>query len=443
MNTVDTIAALASGVNGAIAVLRLSGSDALKIAHRLIGGNIHLDGENTRKMLLVRIGCDHALAVYFKGPASYTGEDVVEFQCHGGAKVARSVLDLLLAQPECRLAEPGEFTFRAFVNGKMDLVQSEAVADLIESDNEMAMKIASRQLDGLLSRLFKDLREKLIFCLSECESRLDFPEENLDWDEELPEKIAGAVQQVRKLLDSAGRGEILRNGVKTVIAGKPNAGKSSLLNFLLGYERAIVTDIAGTTRDSLEESVVIRDIPVRLIDTAGLRENAGEIEKIGIERSYKYLDEAQVVFWMLDASAGDAADLLEYKSVHNKVIAVWNKCDLLEKNAVLPELPVKTVKISVLHGEGLEELCDAFEEAVWGMDERGNEAEFAVNARHATLLKEVEGLLGEAIINCMEHEFELAAVQLQLAVRNLGFITGETADVDILGEIFSRFCIGK
>lgn len=443
MNTVDTIAALASGVNGAIAVLRLSGSEALKIAHRLIGPKIRLDGENTRKMMLVRIGFDHALAVYFKGPASYTGEDVVEFQCHGGAKVAKSVLDLLLAQDECRLAEPGEFTFRAFVNGKLDLVQSEAVADLIESDNDMAVKIASRQLDGLLSNRLKELRELLIFCLSECESRLDFPEENLDWDEELPEKIAGAVNQVQILLDSAKRGDIFRNGVKTVIVGKPNAGKSSLLNFLLGYERAIVTDIAGTTRDSLEEKIVLRNIPVRLIDTAGLRENAEAVEKIGIERSYKHLDEAQIVFWMLDASAPDCAELLEYCKKNENIIAVWNKCDLIDEKTILPELPVPSVRISVLNGSGLEALSDAFEAKVWGMDERNNESEFAVNARHAALLSEIKTILGEAIINCMEHEFELAAVQLHSAVRNLGFITGETADVDILGEIFSRFCIGK
>ena len=443
MNTVDTIAALASGVNGAIAVLRLSGSESLKIAHRLIGGKVRLDGENTRKMMLVRIGFDHALAVYFKGPASYTGEDVVEFQCHGGAKVAKSVLDLLLSQDECRLAEPGEFTFRAFVNGKLDLVQSEAVADLIESNNDMAMKIASRQLDGLLSNQLGILREQLIFCLSECESRLDFPEENLDWDEELPEKLSTALEEINSLLASAKRGEILRNGVKTVIVGKPNAGKSSLLNFLLGYERAIVTDIAGTTRDSLEETVVIRNIPVRLIDTAGLRENAEAVEKIGIERSYRYLDEAQVVFWMLDASAPDIAELLDFCRKNQNIIAVWNKCDLITDSAALPELPVPSVRISVLKGQGLDALSNAFEEKVWGMDEHSNETEFAVNARHAALLEEIKIILAEAIMNCMEHEFELAAVQLQAAVRNLGFITGETADVDILGEIFSRFCIGK
>ena len=443
MNTVDTIAALASGVNGAIAVLRISGAEALNIAHRLINSKVRLDGENTRKMMLVKVGYDHALAVYFKGPASYTGEDVVEFQCHGGTRVAKSVLNLILSQDECRLAEPGEFTFRAFVNGKLDLVQSEAVADLIESNNDLAMKIASRQLEGSLSTKLHVLREKLLFILSECESRLDFPEENLDWDEALPEKIADALNEVQQLLDSAKRGDVMRNGVKTVIVGKPNAGKSSLLNFLLGYDRAIVTDIAGTTRDSLEESVIIRDIPVRLIDTAGLRENAETIEKIGIERSYKHLDEAQVVFWMLDASAPDVDELLKYSTKNSNIIAVWNKCDLIDKDTILPMLPVPSVRISVLKGEGLNELSDAFENAVWGMDEHANEADFAVNTRHAALLKEVKTMLAEAIINCSAAEFEIAAVQLHAAMRNIGFITGETADADILGEIFSRFCIGK
>jgi tRNA modification GTPase len=233
-------------------------------------------------MKLGRIGLEPALAVYMKSPHSYTGDDVVEIQCHGGVAAADHALKKIFAAG-ARCADPGEFTFRAFVNGKLDLVQCEAVADLIESNNDMAMKIASRQLDGLLSNRLGVLREQLIFCLSECESRLDFPEENLDWYEELPEKLANAVEQLQILLDSAKRGDIFRNGVKTVIVGKPNAGKSSLLNFLLGYERAIVTDIAGTTRDSLEEKIVLRNIPVRLIDTAGLRENAGEIEKIGID----------------------------------------------------------------------------------------------------------------------------------------------------------------
>ena len=182
---------------------------------------------------------------------------------------------------------------------------------------------------------------------------------------------------------------------------------------------------------------------MRLIDTAGLRENAEAVEKIGIERSYKHLDEAQIVFWMLDASAPDCAELLEYCKKNENIIAVWNKCDLIDEKTILPELSVPSVRISVLNGSGLEALSDAFEAKVWGMDERNNESEFAVNARHAALLSEIKTILGEAIINCMEHEFELAAVQLHSAVRNLGFITGETADVDILGEIFSRFCIGK
>lgn len=443
MNTVDTIAALASGVNGAIAVIRISGAEALNIAHRLIGTKVRLDGENTRKMMLVKVGYDHALAVYFKGPASYTGEDVVEFQCHGGAKVAKSVLELIISEDDCRLAEPGEFTFRAFVNGKLDLVQSEAVADLIESNNDLAMKIASRQLEGSLSGKLHDLREKLLFILSECESRLDFPEENLDWDDQLPEKIADALAQVQMLLDSAKRGDILRNGVKTVIVGKPNAGKSSLLNFLLGYDRAIVTDIAGTTRDSLEETVVIRNIPVRLIDTAGLRENADAVEKIGIERSYKHLDEAQIVFWMLDASEPDTSELLEYCAKNDNIIAVWNKCDLICADAELPELPVESVRISVLNGSGLDDLSNTFEEKVWGMDEHANETDFAVNARHTALLEDIKETLSEAILNTSACEFEIAAVQLHSAMRNLGSITGETADADILGEIFSRFCIGK
>ncbi len=442
MNTTDTICALATAVGGAIAVVRISGPRALEFGRNVWRGRAGLGPENRRKMLLGRIGGDPVLAVYMPGPGSYTGDDVVEFHCHGGALAADSALRASL-DAGCRQAEPGEFTFRAFVNGKLDLVQAEAVGDLISAQSRSALHLAERQLQGALSREFGELRKSVLDVLAECESHLDFPEESLDWDSELGAKLEPVLHRVETLLATDRTGQVLREGIRVVIAGRPNAGKSSLLNALLGYERAIVTAIAGTTRDTLEEGAVIASIPVRLTDTAGLRESEDPVERIGVGRSRDTLRTAEVVFWVLDASEpGLDAEVAEFRAAgHPKKIAVWNKIDLARGRA-LPELDAPTVCVSAVRGENLDELGQMFAGLVWESGD-WSEPEIAVNARHTGELKLLAVMLPEAMELLTRSEWELAAIPLRHSLDALGRITGENADPDLLGNIFGRFCIGK
>ncbi len=442
MNTIDNICAPATAMGGAVAVIRISGPDALNIGQRVWHGRSHLSGGNARKMLLGHAGGDHVLAVYMPGPHSYTGDDVVELHCHGGNLVCRAVLDTLLAAG-CRMAEPGEFTFRAFVNGKMDLVQAEAVGDIIDAQSDMALHLAERQLSGALSRELSSIRAGLIEVLAECESHLDFPDESLDWDMELAAKLAAPAAGLDRLCRTEQAGKLLRQGIRVVIAGRPNAGKSSLLNMLLGYDRAIVTDIAGTTRDTLEEHAVLNGIPVRLTDTAGLRECCDAVEKIGVQRSRESLRTAEMVFWMLDSSAPDLGEEAEelLAAMPPKVIAIWNKSDLVPER-ILPELPCPAIRISALTGENREALAELFSQMVWESGQ-WSEPEIAVNARQQALAAEAAQVLPEAIRLIALSQWELAALPLRTAIDAIGKITGENTDPDVLENIFGRFCIGK
>lgn len=452
MNTEDTISAICTGVGGAISIIRISGPQSVTVAGKVWHGKSRPGSSTARKMLLGKITAandadgEPALAVYMPGPNSYTGDDIVELHCHGGTLCARRAFDAVIAAG-ARLAEPGEFTFRAFVNGKMDLTQAEAVADLIYAHSNMALHLAERQIAGALKSHINRLRTILIDILSECESRMDFTEENLDWTGAgiFVERISGVRQEINKLKDSGREGVILRNGIRVVLAGKPNVGKSSLLNLLLGYERAIVTQLPGTTRDTLEETANIRNIPVRLTDTAGIREATSMIEGLGIDRSRKTIKEAQIVFWILDASSTtvseDVMEMEEHLAGHRNVIVVWNKLDLAE-NAPLPELKYPSARISVTAQSGINELMDIFEKAVWGFPHT-EEPEIAVSARHTALLNEADETLAGANDKLVSAEWELAAVHLRAAIAALGSITGENVSPDILENIFSRFCIGK
>ena len=442
----DTIAALCTAPGGALAIIRISGPDALEASKRVWTSRKPLSPENPRVLTFGHtlredgVRGETCMAVFMPGPASYTGEDVVEIQCHGGEYAPRALLERIFRTGFVRCAEPGEFTKRAFLNGKLDLTQAEAVADLISAKSESAGRLAERQLSGALGDLYH--------LLAEIESRLDFPEENLDWKpcEELLVTIDTVRAELAKLLSGRESSAILRDGVRLVIAGSPNVGKSSLLNRLLGYDRAIVSDIPGTTRDTLRESAGIRGIRVELTDTAGIRENAADaIEGMGIERSKTSLNLAEIVFWILDATADPAADLRKLSETvpaQADVIAVWNKTDLLPSGFHPPACRHKSVAVSAKTGNGIPELLELFEQSVWKNGDR-SEPECAVSLRHARALEEADTALlhtrGE-----IEHEFyELAASNLRLAVASIASITGESATPDVLEDIFSRFCIGK
>jgi len=453
MNTVDTIAAICTGVGGAISIIRISGADALEIGNKVWKGSRELSLEDKRMMLLGRtvstadseLG-DPAMAVYMPGPNSYTGDDVVEIQGHGGTLSTKETLRAIL-NAGARLADPGEFTYRAFVNGKMDLTQAEAVSDIITAHSDMALHLAERQISGKLGSTVSELREVLYNILSDIESRMDFAEVDLDWTDnsEFEEQIEVVLSKAQKLWESKNEGVLLRDGIRVVIAGKPNVGKSSLLNRILGFDRAIVTDIAGTTRDTLEEFATIRNIPVKVVDTAGIREADDIIEGMGIERSKESMKTAQLVIWMIDASADDVeAELAEMKEhVHDsdRIITIWNKIDE-QKVEGLPETGLPNVQISVKDDLGVETFLDLFEETVWGF-KHTEEPEFAVSERHAALLDQVLESLPFAMNLLMENDLELAAIHLREAIYALGSITGEDVDPDVLDNIFSRFCLGK
>ena len=457
MNTIDTITALCTVPGGAISIIRISGEHALKIGNRVWKGKGKLSVTTPR---ILHYGhCfsagddngDPALAVFMQAPHTYTGEDVVELHCHGGALISKNMLDAIV-KAGARVAEPGEFTFRAFMNGKMDLTQAEAVGDIIAAHSNMALSLAEKQMAGNLGARIHDVRGVLLEILSEVESRLDFGEEDLDWKkpERLCRDLNSACRQIKELLDSRTEGVVLRDGIRMVIAGRPNVGKSSLLNLLLGYDRAIVTELPGTTRDTLEEYATIRGIPVRMIDTAGIREADNLIEGIGIERSFASLSQAQVIIWMMDASGDIDAEystMIEHVGKKKNAIAVWNKSDLMEQFSALTgitqnNLNLPVIALSVYTSKGIDAFLDAVENCVWQGRHHG-ESEVAVSSRHAALLDNALEHLPGADENIKQEEWELAAVRIRRAVFALGTITGEDADPDVLDDIFSRFCIGK
>lgn len=450
----DTIAALCTAPGGALAIIRISGPDALEASRRVWASGKPLSAERPRVLTfgyaLREDGSpgETCMAVYMPGPASYTGEDVVEIQCHGGEYAPRAMLERVFRSGSVRSAEPGEFTKRAFLNGKLDLTQAEAVADLISAKSESAGRLAERQLSGVLGERIRGASETLYHLLAEIESRLDFPEENLDWKP--CDVLLAEVDSVRGVLAGLLSGKessaILRDGVRLVIAGSPNVGKSSLLNRLLGYDRAIVSDIPGTTRDTLRESASIRGIRVELTDTAGIRENAADlVEGMGIERSKSSLSLAEIVFWIFDASADPAGEIRKMRETvpaRAETIAVWNKVDLLPEGFSAPDAGVKSVSVSARTGEGIDGLLELFERAVWKNNDR-SEPECAVSARHVRALEEADAALLRTREEIANEFYELAASNLHLAMAAIASITGESASPDVLEDIFSRFCIGK
>lgn len=443
----DTAAAISSGPGGAIAIVRITGPRAAEAAEKVWFTAAEPITATPRKMRLghaLAPDGENCMAVFMPGPKSYTGEDIVEIQCHGGSFAPERLLNAILATGIVRMAEPGEFTRRAFLNGKMDLTQAEAVLDLIQARTADAARLAERQLSGRLGNRIREAASPLLNVLAEIESRMDFPEEDLDWrtNDELIALLSPARSILRDLLAGSRAGAIIRNGVRLVIAGAPNVGKSSLLNRILGYDRAIVTNIPGTTRDTVEESATIRGIQFRLTDTAGLREDAADaVENFGIERSRDSLKSAEVVIWMLDPTADEEKQLTEMQKTltetgcHAKVLSCWNKCDQKKPDS-------GDIVFSALTGEGVEELFDHLA-AIVRADISERESDIAVAQRHEALLRNALEQLDASEEEIRQEDWELAAVRIREGIRALGTVTGENASPDVLDEIFSRFCIGK
>ncbi len=402
---------------------------------------------------------DEGIALYFSNPNSFTGEDVVEFQGHGGPVVLDLIMQTCISLG-ARSAKPGEFSERAFLNGKMDLAQAEAVADLIDSSSEQAARCALRSLQGVFSEKIQALLEQLIYLRMYVEAAIDFPEEEIDFlsDGKVTAMLDKLKSTVANVLQEANQGAIIREGMNVVIAGRPNAGKSSLLNALAGQERAIVTDIAGTTRDVLKEHVHIDGMPLHIIDTAGLRDAPDEVEKIGIERAWREIEEADRVLLMVDSSAeetepslllhalydekGYAAETDELIESH-RITVIRNKADLSSESIGFNdngEFP--TITISAKHNRGVDALRDHLKQ-VMGY-ESAAEGGFIARRRHIEALQSAQQsiLTGEAQLQGMAAG-ELLAEELRMAQQSLSEITGEFSADDLLGEIFSSFCIGK
>lgn len=442
-----TIAAVSTAFGeGAIAVLRLSGPQAVDIADALFTGKTAPSAMASRVQhfgSLMEGGrkLDDVLLSVHRAPRSYTGEDVVEINCHGGVLVSRRILEAILAQG-ARSAEPGEFTRRAFLSGKMDLTQAEAVMDLISAQTDLALRAATEQLEGRLGARVRDLREALIGLLAHVEAYIDFPDEDIDPETgaALLARLDAVRDEARTLLGTARQGKILREGVRTVIYGEPNVGKSSLLNLWLGYERAIVSARPGTTRDVIEEVINLRGIPLRLVDTAGVRETADEVEREGMERTQRELERADLVLHLMDGSQELPSDLPEIRT-GSQVLRVLNKIDLGEHPSWAGQ---PAVRISCLGALGIAALDEAVFGRVIGGQTAHRDWAVAINARHKACLESTLTWLQagrDALAGGLSPEF--VAEELRAALNSVGEIVGRVDVEDILGRIFSTFCIGK
>ena len=380
-----------------------------------------------------------------RAPRSFTREDVVEITCHGGLLPAKLVLDTLL-ENGARLAAPGEFTRRAFLNGRIDLAQAEAVADLIDSRTELALAAANEQLAGKLSQRINLLRDDLMKILAHLEAHIDFPDEDIapDTREKLIGRLQAGLVFIDQLLRTANEGRILRRGIRAAIIGRPNVGKSSLLNQLLGHDRAIVSPIPGTTRDTIEETANVRGLPVIFIDTAGLREASDDIELEGIRRSRGALADAELILLMLDASEPLAADDETFLSefAQKKRLLIRNKIDLPVRLQLPPG--IEALDVCCLTGKGIEEVKDAIKEKVWAGEIQAGMWQVMINARHQDALQRARAAL-ERTVAAMRGGLglELAALDLRIAANAVGEIVGKTTTDDLLDAIFSQFCIGK
>lgn len=463
----ETIAAISTPAgSGGIAVVRVSGSNAIAIVDKIFRGKIKLSDAESHKTLLGKIEqpfekgngfLDEVLVTVFRAPNSYTAEDVVEISCHGGIFLTQRILELTV-ENGARLAEPGEFTQRAFLSGRLDLSQAEAVADIIRAKTDLSLKAALSQFQGALSKRVKEIRASLIEVCSFLELELDFAEEDVEFanKEEVAKRLADTIKSIEDFLATYKRGKILREGAKLVIAGKPNVGKSSLLNALLKEERAIVTEIPGTTRDTLEEQLDIRGILFRVVDTAGVRASKDKLEKIGVERTLNQIKEADILLFLFDGSSPldqQDSELIERilslrkESGQNGLVAAINKVDLkkrLSKNVVKKHLGIDEVlEISAKEHQGFKELESVFLNQTVGQEALHGEPAVSNIRQKQALGSAIDSLKAARASLRKGLSSEFVAVDLRLALDLLGEIIGEVTTEDILANIFSRFCIGK
>lgn len=455
----DTIAAIATGMtNAGIGIIRISGEDAIAVADKVFRAKNPDKKLAMTKSYSALFGnicdgdcvLDEAICLVMRAPNSYTTEDVVEVQCHGGIVMLRKILELIL-NSGARAAEPGEFTKRAFLGGRIDITQAESVMDMIHAKNELAARSSISQLKGSLSNRVKEIRSLLLNQIAFIESALDDPENySLDgYSEQLKEKLEEIIKEIRHLIDTAEEGKMIKEGIRTVILGKPNAGKSSLLNALLGENRAIVTDIAGTTRDTLEEDVMIHGIPLKIVDTAGIHETVDIVEKIGVDKARESVEEADLVLYVVDGNKPLDADdtqiigLLEGK----KAIIVMNKIDIeqvVDKMWITSKINAPVVEISAKTGEGMEELYEIIKDMFFHGKLSMNDEVYITNLRHKQALAEAEQSL-EQVLSSIDRNMpeDFLSIDLMAAYEQLGTILGESLDDDLANEIFDKFCMGK
>ena len=453
----DTIAAISTPLGeGGLAVIRLSGHHALAVADRCFqpAGKRSLKPSTASSHTIhygriMRAGqpLDEVLVAILRAPRTFTREDMVEISCHGGLLVAKLVLDTVL-ENGARLAEPGEFTQRAFLNGRIDLAQAEAVADLIHARTELALAAANEQLAGKLSQRINLLRDDLMDMLAHLEVQLDFPGEDIEADTptHLADRLKHCLAFIDELLRTAKEGQVLRQGIRAAIVGRPNVGKSSLLNQLLGHDRAIVSHIAGTTRDTIEETANIRGLPVVFIDTAGLREAQDMIEQEGVRRSHDTMAKADLILHLFDAAEPFTPEDEHYlaRFAHKQRILVRNKIDLPARLLLPENLTAPVVGVCSLSGQGLEALKDAIKELVWAGEINAEMLQVMINSRHQDALRRGHEALQRAY-DALRADLppEIVAMELRIGANAVGEIVGKTATEDLLDSIFRQFCLGK
>lgn len=455
----DTIAAISTPPGeGAISIVRMSGEEAVLIAQKVFSGK---DLTQAKSHTInyghivdpkTHVEIDEVMVSLMLAPKTFTREDVVEINCHGGIVATNRILQLLLVNG-ARLAEPGEFTKRAFLHGRIDLTQAESVMDLIRAKTDRSMKIALNQLDGNLSHLIDSLRKDILDVLAQVEVNIDYPEYD-DVEEMttklLKEKAIEIKQRIEQLLKTASQGKIMREGLATALVGRPNVGKSSLLNHLLHEDKAIVTDVAGTTRDVIEEYVNVSGVPLKLIDTAGIRETDDKVEKIGVERSKKAIEQSDLVLLVLNAAESLTKEDLELIRLTNdkKRIIILNKTDLEEKldrkelAKISENAPVYAT--SILKNEGVEALEEAISKLFFNGIENSQSTVMVTNARHIALLKKAQNSL-DSVLEGISSGMPVDLVQIDMteAWNLLGEITGESYEDELLDQLFSQFCLGK